>query len=175
METRKRIYCALGGFILGVLVTLVIWMFSVSGIGTDVPADSDGVLGQENGIGREETDVADGAGKAPGEDGSPSGSDPAPPTEVAAKEPGEDTGSAGDGGVAVPEPSVGTWDKSAVYTGGDTVSYGGRRYRAKWWTQGEQPDRSDVWEDFGIWTVSRQNRKGWKIPRLMRPFQRTPR
>ncbi len=216
METRKRIYCALGGFILGVLVTLVIWMFSVSGIGTDVPADSDGVLGQENGIGREETDVADGAGKEPGEDdspsgsdpatpteapakepgedgspsgsdpatpteapakepgedgspsgsdpipptevpakepgedGSPSGSDPAPPTEAPAKEPEEDTGSAGDGGVAVPEPSVGTWDKSAVYTGGDTVSYGGRRYRAKWWTQGEQPDRSDVWEDFGI-------------------------
>ncbi len=34
--------------------------------------------------------------------------------------------------------------------GGDTVSYQGRRYRAKWWTQGEQPDSSDVGEDLGI-------------------------
>lgn len=27
---------------------------------------------------------------------------------------------------------------------------GYRRYRAKWWTQGEQPGSSDVWEDLGI-------------------------
>ncbi len=48
------------------------------------------------------------------------------------------------------EPSTETWDSAAVYTGGDTVSYQGRRYRAKWWTQGEKPDSSDVWEDLGI-------------------------
>lgn len=30
------------------------------------------------------------------------------------------------------------------------MSYQGRIYRAKWWTQGEKPDSSDVWEDLGI-------------------------
>lgn len=33
---------------------------------------------------------------------------------------------------------------------GDTVSYEGCLYRAKWWTQGETPNVSDVWEDLGI-------------------------
>ena len=46
--------------------------------------------------------------------------------------------------------TVDTWDSAAVYTGGDTVSHQGRRYRAKWWTQGETPGSSDVWEDLGI-------------------------
>ena len=45
---------------------------------------------------------------------------------------------------------VGTWDSRTVYTGGDTVSYQGQRYQAKWWTQGERPDNSDVWEKLGI-------------------------
>lgn len=40
-----------------------------------------------------------------------------------------------------------TWDKSTVYNGGDEVIYNGKVYRAKWWTQGETPDSSDVWED----------------------------
>lgn len=39
------------------------------------------------------------------------------------------------------------WSEEAVYTGGDTVSYGGKLYRAKWWTQGETPGQADVWED----------------------------
>lgn len=30
------------------------------------------------------------------------------------------------------------------------VSHQGRRYRAKWWTQGEEPGGSDVWEDLGV-------------------------
>ncbi|MCI8659421.1 MAG: hypothetical protein HFG54_04095 [Lachnospiraceae bacterium] len=42
------------------------------------------------------------------------------------------------------------WDRAKVYTGGDTASYQGRRYRAKWWTLGEVPGKSDVWEDLGI-------------------------
>ena len=42
------------------------------------------------------------------------------------------------------------WDNAAVYNGGDMVSYQGRSYRAKWWTQGEKPDVSDVWEDLGV-------------------------
>ena len=42
-----------------------------------------------------------------------------------------------------------TWDGGAVYPGGDTISYRGRQYRAKWWTRGETPGTSDVWEDSG--------------------------
>lgn len=40
-----------------------------------------------------------------------------------------------------------TWDREAVYVGGDEVIYGGKIYRAKWWTQGETPGQADVWED----------------------------
>lgn len=39
---------------------------------------------------------------------------------------------------------------TAIYTGGDAVSYEGRRYRAIWWTKGEFHGNSDVWEDLGI-------------------------
>ena len=40
----------------------------------------------------------------------------------------------------------GTWDPSKVYVGGDTVKYGGKTYKAKWWTMGEKPGESAVWE-----------------------------
>ncbi|MBA4493905.1 glycosyl hydrolase family 18 protein [Paenactinomyces guangxiensis] len=40
------------------------------------------------------------------------------------------------------------WNASTVYHGGDRVSYNGKIYEAKWWTQGEQPDQSDQW---GVW------------------------
>lgn len=40
-----------------------------------------------------------------------------------------------------------TWDAQTVYTGGEEVAYGGKIYRARWWTQGEAPGTSDVWED----------------------------
>lgn len=39
------------------------------------------------------------------------------------------------------------WSETTVYNGGDTVIYKNRIYKAKWWTQGEQPDNADVWED----------------------------
>lgn len=32
------------------------------------------------------------------------------------------------------------WDASTAYTGGETVAYQGKQYRAKWWTQGDTPD-----------------------------------
>ncbi|WP_435106559.1 glycoside hydrolase family 19 protein [Nocardiopsis synnemataformans] len=41
------------------------------------------------------------------------------------------------------------WSSSAVYTGGGQVSYNGRNYTAKWWTQNERPGTSDVWADQG--------------------------
>ncbi|MEW1612355.1 MULTISPECIES: glycoside hydrolase family 19 protein [unclassified Streptomyces] len=41
------------------------------------------------------------------------------------------------------------WSSSAVYTNGGNVSYNGRNYTAKWWTQNERPGSSDVWADKG--------------------------
>jgi chitinase len=42
------------------------------------------------------------------------------------------------------------WSASAVYVGGNSVSYGGHKWTAKWWTQGETPGgASGVWTDNG--------------------------
>ncbi|MGH3735539.1 MAG: family 20 glycosylhydrolase [Micromonosporaceae bacterium] len=45
------------------------------------------------------------------------------------------------------------WQSSQVYVGGDMVSWQGRKYTAKWWTQGEQPDThtgdGQPWRDDG--------------------------
>ncbi len=38
------------------------------------------------------------------------------------------------------------WDKSKVYTAGQRVLYNGHVYTAKWWTLGEKPSSSDVWQ-----------------------------
>ncbi|WP_297520571.1 glycosyl hydrolase family 18 protein [uncultured Clostridium sp.] len=43
-------------------------------------------------------------------------------------------------------PDGDTFDSSKVYNTGDTVVYGGKTYTAKWWTQGETPGISAVWE-----------------------------
>ncbi len=63
----------------------------------------------------------------------------------------------GGGGTTPPPPTGGgscpaAWSASAVYTSNATVSYGGRTYRARWWTQGETPSASStygVWENVG--------------------------
>ncbi|GII96270.1 glycoside hydrolase family 19 protein [Sinosporangium siamense] len=42
------------------------------------------------------------------------------------------------------------WSASAVYTGGNVASHGGKNWRAKWWTQNETPGgNSGVWDDQG--------------------------
>ncbi|MGW6060937.1 glycoside hydrolase family 19 protein [Streptomyces sp. NPDC055189] len=41
------------------------------------------------------------------------------------------------------------WNSSSVYTGGNTASYNGHNWTAKWWTQNETPGRADVWTDAG--------------------------
>ncbi|MGL4656794.1 MAG: glycosyl hydrolase family 18 protein [Sarcina sp.] len=43
-------------------------------------------------------------------------------------------------------PEGDTYDPSKVYNTGDKVIYGGKEYTAKWWTQGETPGQSAVWE-----------------------------
>lgn len=43
-----------------------------------------------------------------------------------------------------------TWNKEVAYVGGDKVIYKGLEYRAKWWTQNEEPSAtSEVWECLG--------------------------
>jgi chitodextrinase len=44
--------------------------------------------------------------------------------------------------------TAGAWNASSVYVGGDSVSYGGHTWKAKWWTQGEQPGTTGEW---GVW------------------------
>lgn len=46
-----------------------------------------------------------------------------------------------------PSSSYANWSKDTVYLGGDQVVYQNKIYKAKWWTQGETPGTSDVWED----------------------------
>ncbi|GGD79016.1 S8 family serine peptidase [Lacimicrobium alkaliphilum] len=45
------------------------------------------------------------------------------------------------------------WNSSSVYTGGDQVQYNNNKYRAKWWSQGDNPEQNsgtwDVWENLG--------------------------
>ncbi|CAG7655599.1 glycosyl hydrolase family 18 protein [Actinacidiphila bryophytorum] len=40
------------------------------------------------------------------------------------------------------------WSSSAIYVGGNTVSYGGHTWKAKWWTTGETPGTTGEW---GVW------------------------
>ncbi len=40
------------------------------------------------------------------------------------------------------------WNASSVYTGGQRISYNGKVYEAKWWTQGDRPDLSG---SSGVW------------------------
>ncbi|SES47388.1 chitinase C-terminal domain-containing protein [Actinokineospora terrae] len=48
-----------------------------------------------------------------------------------------------------PACTAAAWDAAKVYAaGGTTVSYNGRQYKNKWWTQGDRPDLSGQW---GVW------------------------
>ena len=40
------------------------------------------------------------------------------------------------------------WSRAAVYTGGMTVSHRGASWKAKWWTQGQEPGTTGEW---GVW------------------------
>ncbi|MFD1050837.1 carbohydrate-binding protein, partial [Kibdelosporangium lantanae] len=37
---------------------------------------------------------------------------------------------------------------ATVYTGGQVVAHNGHKWRAKWWTQGEEPGTTGQW---GVW------------------------
>ncbi|MGL5948877.1 MAG: carbohydrate-binding protein, partial [Aeromonas sp.] len=36
-----------------------------------------------------------------------------------------------------------------VFNGGEQTNHNGRRWEAKWWTQGDEPGKADVWVDKG--------------------------
>jgi len=68
----------------------------------------------------------------------------------------------GLGAQGVPAPAA--WNRTAVYTVGDVVSYGGSVFRAQWWTSGDVPGASAYgsWEQIvsasdgtAVWTASR--------------------
>ncbi|PZT74823.1 MULTISPECIES: lytic polysaccharide monooxygenase [unclassified Streptomyces] len=63
---------------------------------------------------------------------------------------GGDGGNTGGGDTGTCDAPA--WSTEAVYTGGNTVSYEGHNWRAKWWVQGDQPGAGGewgVWEDLG--------------------------
>ena len=122
MGRKQKLIYALSGFALGVLLTCGVWLC---------------VAGSHPGVVSTPEDEPPGASTVPGR----RTDETAAPAESAAQD--NDSPSPSD-------PPSSAWDRSLVYTGGDTVSYEGRRYRAKWWTQGEAPGSSDVWEDLGI-------------------------
>ncbi len=68
-----------------------------------------------------------------------SGGTPAPSsTPGTSSTPTSSTGSAG-GSSSAATGCYAAWNGSAVYTGGNTASYGGKNYRANWWTSGQNP------------------------------------
>ena len=48
------------------------------------------------------------------------------------------------------ETDIPAWDASAVYVGGDQVSYNGKTYQASWWNQGTNPETQGEW---GPWKL----------------------
>ena len=40
-----------------------------------------------------------------------------------------------------------TWDANTIYNTGDVVLYNGKEYKARWWTKGDNPATSSVWEE----------------------------
>lgn len=121
MGQKQKLIYALSGFALGVLLTCGVWLC---------------VGGDHSCIASTPEDEPPGASTVPGG----KTDETAAPAESAVQN--SDSPSLSD-------PPSSTWDRSLVYIGGDAVSYEGRRYRAKWWTQGEAPGSSDVWEDLG--------------------------
>lgn len=52
------------------------------------------------------------------------------------------------GGATVVQVQYPAWLAANVYLGGELVSYSGKAYKAKWWTQNEQPGNAgSVWEE----------------------------
>lgn len=134
MERKNKFIYALGGFLFGVLLTAAVFLClgkrpdTVAVVGTEAARTASA-----------ETSAY--SAEQPSETEAP---------QSAVQEKSSTYPEAATASEAVTELPSGTWDSAAVYNGGDTVSYRGRKYKAKWWTQGEKPGSSDVWEDLMI-------------------------
>jgi chitinase len=64
-----------------------------------------------------------------------------------------DQGACSGGGTTPPpgQCTLPAWNSSTAYVGGQQVSYGGHKWTAKWWTQGDVPgaNAQNVWTDNG--------------------------
>src|SRR6185369_1581459 len=62
-----------------------------------------------------------------------------------------DQGACSGGGTTQPPTCPAAWNAGTAYNGGATVSYGGHKWTAKWWTQGDIPGNNGqgVWTDNG--------------------------
>lgn len=145
MKRKYKLAYFLGGFILGVLITSALWIFFNNRC--DITDNA------------EITDITTFESKHPLQTESESAPISESPSDSAEKEaqtplPSKESDSLpqlpSESEPVPTETHVKAWDAGAVYNGGDKVSYRGRIYRAKWWTQGEKPDSGDVWEDLGI-------------------------
>lgn len=132
MERRRTWLCVLGGLAFGVLLTSAVWLCAVTRLSPGTAGAEETHLETAVTSPDAEQDKADMSQE-------PAEPDPVPSTPQA--------------------PSPGAWDSAAVYTGGDAVSYQGKQYRAKWWTQGEEPGRSDVWRIWAFWMANRSGRR----------------
>nr|WP_150468105.1 glycosyl hydrolase family 18 protein [Francisella sp. SYW-9] len=63
--------------------------------------------------------------------------------------------------------SSGTWNSNTVYTKGDQVSYNGKTYTAKWWTQGDKPSNGGPWDTpyiaGAVWNVDEEYSGGQTV------------
>jgi predicted carbohydrate-binding protein with CBM5 and CBM33 domain len=57
-------------------------------------------------------------------------------------------GPGGPGPGPAPAPGCAAWTAAGTYTAGMTVGHAGGQWRAKWWTQGEEPGTTG---EFGVW------------------------
>ncbi|PEI02233.1 chitinase [Pantoea agglomerans] len=51
-----------------------------------------------------------------------------------------------------------SWSSQTVYKGGEIVNWKGSQYKAKWWTQNNEPGTNDVWED-----LHKETGREWKV------------
>ncbi|KAG7095154.1 hypothetical protein E1B28_005933 [Marasmius oreades] len=63
---------------------------------------------------------------------------------------GASTGGGGGGSGGSGCTGVAAWISTTAYTGGQSVTYNGHLYVAKWWTQNEVPGKAEVWTDGGV-------------------------
>lgn len=141
----KKIWSYLSIFIIGVLIGMIIllvWDRNHDKKGLETTADSQIEYDAEQSEQPQNTT----AGNDSLETGTETESDatPAEDKSAEAETPAEDEQA--EATVSV-QGNYTEWNSGSVYNGGDEVVFNNKIYKAKWWTQNEEPGTSDVWED----------------------------